>query len=74
MIGDARGRGLDITTEAYPYSAGSTAIESALFDPGWQKVFGIDYGDLEWPPTGERLTAESFARYRRQGGWIIIIG
>jgi N-acyl-D-aspartate/D-glutamate deacylase len=72
MIGDARRRGLDITTEAYPYSAGSTAIESALFDPGWQKIFGIDYGDLEWPPTGERLTAESFARYRRQGGWIII--
>jgi len=72
MIDDARRRGLDVTTEAYPYSAGSTAIESALFDPGWQKVFGIDYGDLEWPPTGERLTAVSFGRYRRQGGWIII--
>ena len=72
MIGEARRAGGDVTTEVYPYSAGSTAIESALFDPGWQKIFGIDYGDLEWPPTGERLTAESFVRYRRQGGWIVI--
>jgi N-acyl-D-aspartate/D-glutamate deacylase len=72
MIDSARRRGLDITTEAYPYSAGSTAIESALFDPGWQKVFGIDYGDLEWPVTGERLTAASFERYRKEGGWVVI--
>jgi dihydroorotase len=71
-IDSARGRGLSVTTEAYPYSAGSTAIESALFDPGWQKVFGVDYGALEWPPTGERLTRASFEKYRRQGGWVVI--
>ena len=23
-----------------------------------------------WPPTGERLTKESFARYRKQGGFV----
>jgi dihydroorotase len=71
-IDSARGRGLSVTTEAYPYSAGSTAIESALFDPGWQKVFGVDYGDLEWPPTGERLTRATFEKYRRLGGWVVI--
>ena len=29
--------GLDMTTEAYPYMAGMTEINSALFDPGWRK-------------------------------------
>jgi dihydroorotase len=71
-IDSARRQGVSVTTEAYPYSAGSTAIESALFDPGWQKVFGVDYGDLEWPATGERLTKASFEKYRRQGGWVVI--
>lgn len=72
MILGARAQGLDITTEAYPYTAGSTLLESALFDEGWQENLGIDYGDLEWALTGERLTTESFAKYREQGGWVII--
>ena len=29
---------------------------------------------MQWPPTGERLNAESFARYRKQGGFVIIHG
>ena len=72
LIQGARGRGLDITTEAYPYAAASTYLESAYFDPGWQDRYGIGYGDLQWAATGERLTEESFARYRRQGGAVII--
>ena len=32
----------------------------------------ISYGDLQWQDTGERLTAESFARYRETGGTVII--
>lgn len=28
--------------------------------------------DILWVATGERLTAESFARYRKQGGQIVI--
>jgi len=72
MIGEARAHGLDITTEAYPYTAGSSGIESALFDPGWQDALGITYGDLEWAATGERLTAETFERYRKQHGIVIV--
>jgi N-acyl-D-aspartate/D-glutamate deacylase len=68
----ARERGLDVSTEAYPYTAGSTRIESALFDEGWRERLAIDYGDLQWSETGERLSAESFARYRARGGWVII--
>jgi N-acyl-D-aspartate/D-glutamate deacylase len=72
MITEARGRGLDVTTECYPYTAGMTDISSALFDEGWQEVYGIDYDKLQWAATGERLTAESFARYRRTGGMVIV--
>jgi len=72
MIAGARARNLDVTTELYPYTAAMTAIESAVFDAGWQDVMGIGYGDLQWTETGERLTAESFARYRRSGGGVII--
>ncbi len=72
MVEGARARGLDVTTEAYPYPAGSTAIDSAVFDPGWQEAQGITYKDLQWAQTGERLTAETFEKYRKQGGIVII--
>jgi N-acyl-D-aspartate/D-glutamate deacylase len=60
MIAGARARGLDVTTEAYPYSAGMTFINSAYFNPGWREKRGLGYGDLEVPETGERLTRERF--------------
>jgi dihydroorotase len=68
----ARSRGLDITTEAYPYTAASTFIESAIFNEGWQQRLGISYGDVQWQDTGERLNQESFERYRKQGGVVIM--
>ena len=37
MVKGAQSRGLDVTTECYPYTAGSTNLESAIFDPGWQE-------------------------------------
>lgn len=66
LIRGARSRGVDVTTEVYPYTAASTVIGAAIFDPGWQDRWGISYGDIEWPLTGERLTADSFQRYRRE--------
>jgi N-acyl-D-aspartate/D-glutamate deacylase len=72
MIQEARSRKLDITTECYPYIAGMTDIKSAVFNEGWQEVFGIDYKDLQWAPTGERLTKESFEEYRKQGGMVAV--
>ncbi|MEP7337815.1 MAG: amidohydrolase family protein [Acidobacteriota bacterium] len=72
MIEGARKRGVDVTTEAYPYTAGMTGLETAIFDEGWQEKLGIGFGELQWVATGERLTAETFARYRKQGGPVII--
>jgi N-acyl-D-aspartate/D-glutamate deacylase len=72
MIGEARARGLDVTTECYPYIAGMTDIKSAIFNEGWQEVFGIDYKDLQWAATGERLTKETFEKYRQTGGMVAV--
>jgi hypothetical protein len=61
IVEGARARGLDVTTEAYPYIAGMTFINSAVFNPGWQeRQGGISYGDLVLPNTGEHLTKERF--------------
>jgi len=60
MMAGARARGLDVTTEAYPYTAGMTLINSAHFNPGWRERRSLDYGDVELPATGERLTRERF--------------
>ena len=60
MVEGARARGLNVTTEAYPYVAGMTSINSALFNPGWREKFGIDYNDLVLPDTGEHLTKARF--------------
>jgi hypothetical protein len=39
---------------------------------GWQQNLKVDYGDLEWTATGERLTRESFERYRKEGDFVVI--
>jgi len=72
MIQGVRARGFDVTTEVYPYTAGSTSIQAAVFDGDWQASYGVSYDGLQWQETGERLNAETFARYRREGGVVII--
>ena len=69
LIRGARANGVDVTTESYPYTAGSTRIESAAFND-----FRGNYSDLQWTLTGERLTKETFEEYRAQGGWVISHG
>lgn len=73
MIADAHKQGLDVTTEAYSYTAGMTDLGSAIFSDGWQsRQGGITYHDLQWAATGERLNADTFARYRKSGGMVAI--
>ena len=74
MVEGARARGLDVTTEAYPYIAGMTSINSAVFNPGWQDKLGISYGDLMLPGTDERLTKERFNELHNSGTthWVVI--
>ena len=70
MVAEAQSRGLDVTTEAYPYSAGMTEIQSANYD-GWEQWPAERFATLEWPKTGERLTRETFVKYRKVGGPVI---
>lgn len=72
MVRAAQKDKFDITTELYPYTAGSTILQSAVFNEGWQERMGISYGDLQWVATGERLTKDSFEKYRKEGGVAII--
>jgi hypothetical protein len=74
MVEGARARGLDVTTEAYPYIAGMTAVNSALFNPGWREKLGIDYGNLVLPDTGEHLTKQRFDELHNSSvtHWVLI--
>jgi N-acyl-D-aspartate/D-glutamate deacylase len=74
LIEGARARGLDVTTEAYPYIAGMTAVNSAVFNPGWREKLGIDYDKLVVPDTGEHLTKERFDELHASSKpqWVLI--
>lgn len=69
----ARDSGQDVTTEAYPYGAGMTEIQSALFDD-WQTWPDDRFGLHQLVSTGERLTRATFGKARAAGGTVIIHG
>jgi N-acyl-D-aspartate/D-glutamate deacylase len=64
LIEGAAAHGVDVSADAYPWEAGSTGLESSVFDEGFRERMSIDYGDIELVSTGERLTEETFHRYR----------
>jgi N-acyl-D-aspartate/D-glutamate deacylase len=69
----ARDAGQDVTTEAYPYGAGMTEIQSALFDD-WESWPEARFGQHQLVSTGERLTRRTFEQARKTGGTVIIHG
>jgi dihydroorotase len=71
IVQEAKARGIDVTTEAYPYSAGLTEIQSALLDQ-FEKGPDSLLTKLQWPATGEWLNRQSFQRYRKQGGVVVL--
>lgn len=71
VIRGARARGLDVTTECYPYDAAMTSIRS-VSDSAWRTKSDGWFTRIEWPATGERLTRESYPRFRAQGGDVVI--
>ncbi|MEH6558883.1 MAG: amidohydrolase family protein [Oceanicoccus sp.] len=73
LLRAAQTRGVDITTEIYPYQAGSTSIGANVFGRDWQKSFGITYSDIEYPVTGQRLTEARFNELRESDPSAVII-
>lgn len=73
LIREARADGVAITTESFPYNAGSTSITAAVFDRNWQEIFAITYEDVEWVATGERMTEAKWKEYREKypGGTVV---
>ncbi|MGI9625500.1 MAG: amidohydrolase family protein, partial [Longimicrobiales bacterium] len=67
----AREGGQDVTTETYPYGAGMTEVQSALFD-GWEDWSDERIGQHQLVATGERLNRETFGLARAEGGTVII--
>ena len=74
LVAGAQAHGVDVTTEAYPYIAGMTAINSAVFNPGWREKMAIDYGNLVIPNTGEHLTKDRFEELHNSTSqqWVLI--
>src|SRR2546421_398968 len=71
MIGAARASGHDVTTEAYPYDAGMTEIQSAIIQDVYKNAPDERLAELEWARTGERMKRASFARFCRIGGSVL---
>ena len=71
-IRTANNEGLSITTCVYPYSYWATYLYNRRFDSGWQERYGISYGDLRVVGSSERLTPQSFARYRRSSKLVAV--
>ena len=69
-IQQAQERGIDVTTECYPYNRGSTFLESHQFTE-WESYTDEYIGGFTWVATGEALTRETFGPYREKGGLII---
>jgi len=72
LLRGAQSRGLRITTEAYPYGAGSTAVGAELFRGNWrERLGGATAGDIELAgvPFDDATLAE--AQEKTPGAWII---
>lgn len=61
----ANAQGLTITTCVYPYSYWATYLSNNRFGAGWQERYGLSYSDLRIVGSSERLTARTFAHYRK---------
>lgn len=72
LIRGAQQRGARITTEAYPYGAGSTVVGAEIFRGNWrERLGGATAGDIELG--GVPLTDSSLAdaQARTPGAWIV---
>jgi dihydroorotase/N-acyl-D-amino-acid deacylase len=69
LIDEARARGVDVTSDQYPYTASSTSIQAALL-PAWALEGGRQavMGRLKDPATRAKMKAGSAAMIRDERG------
>jgi hypothetical protein len=71
IVEDARAQGLDVTAEVFPYTSNVTHI-SFVDSEDWRTWPDEWFRDIEWMATGERLSRETYPRYREQDGQVIV--
>ena len=76
VVGRAQAAGARVSTEAYPYGSGMTAIGAAFLAPERLGERGLVPSSLTFAPTGERVASASRLRELRQSdpGGLAIIG
>lgn len=71
IVEEARAQGLSVTVDVSPYTSNVShinVVDSADW-PSWPDAW---FRDLEWISTGERLTRETYGRYRKEDGYVIV--
>lgn len=71
ILRNAQERGTNITIEAYPYGAGSGAVNSAMFTPENMKRMGAVASDFEYQ--GKPLTEKSLRKMQKESPGEIIV-
>ena len=74
LVDAAQERGLNVLAEAYPYDYGSSVIGADYLGEGFQEAMLMDYSDILYIKTGERMTKELLAKYRKEdpGGFMMM--
>ena len=72
LLAGAQQRGLRITTEAYPYGAGSTVVGAELFRGNWrERMGGAVASDIELAGVAYNDSTLAEAQAKAPGTWII---
>jgi imidazolonepropionase-like amidohydrolase len=75
LVARVRAEGATVSTEAYPYGAGSTAVGAAFLAPDRLSAQGLAPNRLTWVRTGRRITdADELVRLRAAdpGGLVLV--
>ena len=68
-----REQGMNVWSEYYPYTCGSTTIGSEFLKPEGMKLLGWEYENMVNPRTGENMSEEEYKRIVAEDPGFIII-
>ncbi len=73
LLRSAKASGLRISTEAYPYGGGSTAVGAELFRGNWRERFGgATAGDIELAGAPFTDSTLADAQEKAPGTWVVV--
>ncbi len=73
LIRGAQTRGVKVTTEAYPYAAGSTVVGAEIFRGNWrERMGGARASDIELNGTPYNDSTIAEAQDKAPGTWIVV--